>query len=112
MLYPRIDGAKHVLLAELLQAIHPRDNTDGPGAEDARLSKQRLAMSEAMLKKYGSNGLGKKPRSDASSETVLDAEEITERVMQKMGSSETKKGIRLEFSNRITEEEQPKGNDK
>ena len=60
--YPKIGRAKHFLLAELLQAIHPRDNTDGPKEEEARLSKERLAMSEAMLKKYGSNGLGKKTR--------------------------------------------------
>ena len=84
-LYPKIDRAKHVLLAELLQAIQPRENTDGPDEEDARRSKERLAMSEAMLKKYGGNGLGEKPRSDSSSEVILDAEEITERVMQKMG---------------------------
>ena len=34
-LYPKIGTAKHVLLAELLQAIHPRDNTDGPEQEEA-----------------------------------------------------------------------------
>ena len=34
-LYPKISRAKHVLLAELLQAIHPRDNTDGPEQEEA-----------------------------------------------------------------------------
>ena len=55
-LYPMIGKTKHVLLAELLQAIQPRDNTDGPDEEDARRSKERLAMSEAMLKKYGNNG--------------------------------------------------------
>ena len=84
-LYPKIGRAKHVLLAELLQAIQPRDNTDGPEEEEARRSKERLAMSEAMLKKYGGNGLGEKPRLDSPSETTLYAEEITERVMQKMG---------------------------
>ena len=90
-LYPKIDRAKHVLLAELLQAIHPRDNTDGP-EEEARHSKERLAMSETMLKKYGSNGLGEQPKSDSSSEIILDAEEITERVVRKMGLGETEKG--------------------
>ena len=65
-LYPKIDRAKHVLLAELLQAIQPRENTDGPEEEEARRSKERLAMSEAMLKKYGGNGLGEKPRSGPS----------------------------------------------
>ena len=69
-------------------------------------------MIQAMPKKYGGNSLGEKPRSDSSGEIILDAEEITERVMQNMGFGETKKGIRLEFFNRITEEEQPKGNDK
>ena len=88
-LYPKIGRAKHVLLAELLQAIQPRDNTDGPEEEEARLSKERLAMSEAMLKKYGSNSLGKKPKSDSSSEIVLDSEEITERIMQYMNSRTT-----------------------
>ena len=34
-LYPMIGKTKHVLLAELLQAIHPRDNTDGPEQEEA-----------------------------------------------------------------------------
>ena len=63
-LYPKIGRAKHVLLAELLQAIHPRDNTDGPEEEEARRSKERLAMSEAMLKKYGGNGLREKSRLD------------------------------------------------
>ncbi len=52
-LYPMIGKTKHVLLAELLQAIHPRDNTDGPEEEEARISKERLDMSEATLVKYG-----------------------------------------------------------
>ena len=63
-LYPKIDRAKHILLSELLQAIQPRDNTDGPDEEEARRSKERLAMSEAMLKKYGGNGLREKSRLD------------------------------------------------
>ena len=99
-LYPMIGKTKHVLLAELLQAIQPRDNTDGSEEEEARRSKERLAMSEAMLKKYGSNGLGEKPRSDSPNEITLDAEEIIERIMQKMGFGETKKGNSLDFSNR------------
>ena len=37
-LYPKIGRAKHVLLAELLQAIQPRENTDGPDEDDARRS--------------------------------------------------------------------------
>ena len=37
-LYPKIARAKHVLLAELLQAVQPRENTDGPDEEDARRS--------------------------------------------------------------------------
>ena len=45
-----------------------------------------------MLKKYGSNGLGEQPKSDSSSEIILDAEEITERVVRKMGLGETEKG--------------------
>ena len=61
-------------------------------------------MSEAMLKKYGGNGLGEKPRSDSSSEIVLDAEEITERVMQKMGMGESNKGNTLDFSGRVTDD--------
>ena len=52
-LYPKIGRAMHVLLAELLQAIQPRENTDGPEEEEARRSKERLAVSEAMLKEYG-----------------------------------------------------------
>ena len=91
-LYPKIGRAKHVLLVELLQAIQPRENTDGPNEEDARRSKERLDMCEAMLKKYSGNGLGEQPRSDTSSEITLDAEEITERVMQKMGLGETERG--------------------
>ncbi len=67
-------------------------------------------MSEAMLKKYGGKGLADKPRSDSSSEIVLDAEEITERVMQKMGYGESNKGNTLDFSNRVTQEEEPLGN--
>jgi hypothetical protein len=90
-LYPRIGKTKHILLSELLQAIQPRENTDGPEEEEARRSKERLAMSEAMLKKYGGNGLGKKARSDSLSENILDAEEITERVMHAIGFGETKK---------------------
>ena len=42
-------------------------------------------MSEAILKKYGSNGLGGKSRSDSDRNIVLDAEEITEQIMEKMG---------------------------
>ena len=64
-LYPNIGRAKHVLLAELLQATQPCENTDGPKEEEARLSKERLAMSEAMLVKYGGNALGEKLRSDS-----------------------------------------------
>ncbi len=90
-LYPRIGKTKHILLSELLQAIQPRENTDGPEEEEARRFKERLAMSEAMLKKYGGNGLGKKARSDSLSENILDAEEITERVMHAIGFGETKK---------------------
>ena len=91
-LYPMIGKTKHVLLAELLQATQPRENTDGPEEEEARRSKERLAMSEAMLKKYGGNGLGEQPKSHSSSEIILDAEEITERVVRKMGLDETEKG--------------------
>ena len=80
-LYPKIGRAKHVLLVELLQAIQPRENTDGPNEEDARRSKERLDMCEAMLKKYSGNGLGEQPRSDSPGENILHAEEITERVM-------------------------------
>ena len=62
-LYPKIGTAKHVLLAELLQAIYPRDNTDGPEEEeDSRRSKERLDMSEAMRKRYGVDALGEKAR--------------------------------------------------
>ena len=88
-LYPKIGTANHVLLAELLQAIQPRENTDGAEEEDARRSKEKLAMSEAMLKKYSGDGLGEQPRSDSRSETTLYAEEITERVMQTIGFGET-----------------------
>ena len=88
-LYPKIGTAKHVLLAELLQAIHLRDNTDGPEEEEAGRYRERLDMSEAMLVKYGNNGQVKKLRLDTSSEITLDAEEITERVMQKMRFSQT-----------------------
>ena len=52
-LYPKIGTAKHVLLVEQLQAKHSRDNTDGPEEEEARRSKERLDISEAMLVKYG-----------------------------------------------------------
>ena len=52
-LYPKIGTAKHVLLAEPLQAIHLRDNTDGPEEEEARRYKEGLDMSEAMLVKNG-----------------------------------------------------------
>ena len=48
-----VSTAKHVSLAELLQAIQPRDNTDGPDEDEARFSKERLDMSEAMLVKNG-----------------------------------------------------------
>ena len=64
-LYPKIGRAKHDLLAELLQAIQPRENIDGPKEEEARRSKERLAMSEVMLVKYGGNALGEKLRSDS-----------------------------------------------
>ena len=66
-------------------------------------------MSEAMLKKYAGNSSDKQPKSDASSEITLDAEDITERVMQKMGYGESNKGNTLDFSNRVTQEE-PLGN--
>ena len=38
-LYPKIGKTKHILLSELLQAIQPRENTDGPEEEEARRSK-------------------------------------------------------------------------
>ena len=55
-------------------------------------------MSEAMLKKYDGNGSGEKPRSASPVETTLFAEEIIERVTQKMGLGEAKKGIGTDFS--------------
>ena len=61
-------------------------------------------MSEAMLVKNGANALGEKPKSDASSETTLYAEEITERVMQQMGFGETEEDNTLDFSERVTKE--------
>ena len=76
-LYPKIGRAKHVLLVELLQAIQPRENTDGPNEEDARRSKERLDMCEAMLKKYSGNGLGEQPRSSSFSKIVLATDVIT-----------------------------------
>ena len=76
-LYPKIGRAKHVLLVELLQAIQPRENTDGPNEEDARRSKERLDMCEAMLKKYSGNGLGEQPRSSSFSKIVLVTDLIT-----------------------------------
>ena len=90
-LYPRIGKTKHILLSELLQAIQPRENTDGPEEEEARRSKERLAMSEAMLKKYAGNSLGEQPRLGSSSDIAPNAEKITERVMLKMCFGETKK---------------------
>ena len=107
-LYPKIGRAMHVLLAELLQAIQPRENTDGADEEDARRAKERLAMSEAMLKKYGGNGLSEQPRSGSPSEIVLDAEEITERVTQKMDFGQAEEDKTLDFSERVPKEE-PKG---
>ena len=67
-------------------------------------------MSEAMRKRYGSNGLADKPRSDASGEIVLDAEEITERLMQKMSCGESKRSNILNFTGRVNQEQEPKGN--
>ena len=66
-------------------------------------------MSEAMLKKYAGNSSDKQPKSDASSEITLDAEDITERVMQKMGYNVPIHGNNIDFSNRVTQEE-PLGN--
>ena len=80
-LYPKIGKTKHVLLAELLQAIQPRENTDGPEEEEARRSKERLDISEAMLVKYSGDGLGEQPRSDSPSENILDADITTQSVM-------------------------------
>ena len=54
-------------------------------------------MSEAMLKKYGGNALGEKPGSVSPSENILDAEEITERVMQKMDFGQTEDDKTLDF---------------
>ena len=59
-------------------------------------------MSEAMLKKYGGNRLGEQPRSDSLSETTLYAEEIIERVTQKMDSSQIEDDDALDFSRRVT----------
>ena len=109
-LYLKIGRAMHVLSAELLQAIHPRDNTDGPDEKQAKRSKERLAMSEAKLKKYGGNRLDEKPRSDSPSEITLDTEEITKRVMQKMAFGQTKNGNTLDFTERVTQQEEPLGN--
>ena len=61
-------------------------------------------MSEAMLKKYGGNGLGEKPKSHSPGKVVLDAKENTKRVMQKMGFGETTKDNNLDFSGRVTDD--------
>ena len=60
--------------------------------DDYGLNIEMYFISASILKKYVGNGLGKKPRSDASSEFTLDAEAITERVMRRMGFAETNKG--------------------
>ena len=60
--YPKIGRSNWVLLAKLPQATKLREIKDDPGEEDARGVKKRLAVSQAMLKKYGSNGLGEKPK--------------------------------------------------
>ena len=61
-------------------------------------------MSEAMLKKYAGNSSDKQPKSDASSEITLDAEDITERVMQKMGYNVPIHGNNIDFSNYIPDD--------
>ena len=61
-------------------------------------------MSEAMLKKYGGNRLGEQPRSDSRSETTLYAEEIIERVTQKMNYNVQIHGNNIDFSNRIADD--------
>ena len=72
--------------------------------DDYGLNIEMHFLSESMLKKYVGSRLGEKPRSHARSEIVIDAEAITERVMQKMGFGETKKGNSLDFSNRIPDD--------
>ena len=61
-------------------------------------------MSEAMLKKYCGNRLGEQPRSDSRSETTLYAEEIIERVTQKMNYNVQIHGNNIDFSNRIADD--------
>ena len=61
-----------------------------------------LAMSEAMVKKYGGNGLGEQPRSGSHSETTLYAGEIIQRVTQKMGYNVPIYGNNIDFSGRVT----------
>ena len=51
-LYPKIGSSKHFMLAQLLKSIQPSNNTDSTEEEDARRSTARLAISEAMLKRY------------------------------------------------------------
>ena len=49
--------------------------------------------------------LEKSPEPDSCRKVVLDAEEITESVMQKMNFNVPKKGNKLDFSDRLTQDE-------
>ena len=62
-------------------------------------------MSEAMLTKYGGNGFGEKRGPDSCRKVVLDVEEITESVMQKVNFNVPKKGNNMDISDRLTPDE-------
>ena len=104
-LYPKIGTAKHVLLAELLQAIQPSENIDGPDEEDARRSKERLAMSETMLKKCGVSGLGEQPRSDCDRIRFLMQKRLQSKLWKRWALVETKKNNETDFSGLVILEE-------
>ena len=51
-MYPAIGETKHLLLAAVLQEIEPRENTDGPHEERAKITKQQKDQTDELLAKY------------------------------------------------------------
>ena len=51
-MYPAIGQTKHLLLAAVLQKIEPRENTDGPHEERAKITKQQKDQTDELLAKY------------------------------------------------------------
>ena len=112
-MYPAIGQTKHLLLAAVLQKIEPRENTDGPHEERAKITKQQKDQTDELLAKYKPSPISEAElpyiiredklvrnrdrndldfRTEQQKEAAL-ADRVISSVMEKLGYTEEQKPI-------------------